>query len=116
MSQRTAEADQTPLFDDTEANKQGVDLHADDPLPDIPDAGDDSVPITSPDPLDFSTKNVTTAGAAGMSTFNDGDDQSLFERTVDVFEQSGASSPMLGDALRGPRRPGARIYGAHNLG
>src|SRR3712207_7449715 len=51
-------------------------------------SGDDSTPITPPDPVDFSTAGITAAGSAGMSTFNDGDDQTLFERTVDVFERS----------------------------
>ncbi|GAC1356018.1 MAG: hypothetical protein NVSMB42_14630 [Herpetosiphon sp.] len=72
----------------------GAELGPDDPLPDIPDAGPDSLPITSPDPIDFSTKGITAAGAIGMSTFNDGDDQSFYERTVDAFEQSGVQDPM----------------------
>jgi hypothetical protein len=97
-----------------QSDVDGVDLTPNDPLPDVPDAGDDSVPITSPDPVDFSTAGVTAAGAAGMSTFNDGDDRGLFERTVDVFEQEGIEPPMLGDAPDNiadalPRRR-ARIY------
>ena len=82
-------------------------------LPDIPDAGDASVPITSPNPIDFSTTGIAAAGSAGMSTFNDDDDRSLFERTADVFEEADVESPMLGDAPTPPvgsRR--ARIYGS----
>lgn len=86
-----------PTVDLSDPMNQGVELTADDPLPDIPDAGPDSLAITSPDPIDFSTKGITAAGSAGMSTFNDGDDQSFFERTIDVFEQSGIDSPMIGD-------------------
>lgn len=76
---------------------QGIDLDADDRLPDVPDAGDESVPITSPNPIDFSTKGISGAGAAGMSTFNDDDDRSLFERTATAFEEGDIDSPMLGD-------------------
>jgi hypothetical protein len=76
---------------------QGIDFGPNDPLPDIPDAGDDSIPITSPDPIDFSTKGITGAGAVGMSTFNDGNDETFFARTVDAFEEGGIESPMLGD-------------------
>ena len=89
---------------------EGVDLTADDPLPNVPDAGDSSVPITSPNPIDFSTKGIAAAGSAGMSTFNDGDDQSLFERSVDVFEEGDMDSPMLGDEGNPTRRRRARIY------
>ncbi len=89
---------------------EGADLTDGDPLPDIPDAGDSSVPITSPNPIDFSTKGISGAGAAGMSTFNDGDDQGLFERTVDVFEEGDMDSPMLGDADDSTARRRARIY------
>ncbi len=90
---------------------QGVNFEADDPLPDVPDAGDDSTPVTSPDPIDFTTSGIVAAGAAGMSTFNDGDDRSLFERTVDVFEEAGIESPMLGDPEAAPTPPRrARTY------
>ena len=89
---------------------QGQDFGPDDPLPDIPDAGDDAVPITSPDPIDFSTKGITSAGAIGMSTFNDGNDESLFERTVDAFEESHLESPMLNEGEEPPAEDGARIY------
>ena len=90
-------ADEYERTDDQIADS-GVDLDADDPLPDIPDAGDDSVPITSSNPLDFSTAGIAGAGAAGMSTFNDDDDRTLFERTADVFEEAGIDPPLLGDA------------------
>ncbi len=83
-----------PMSDDP---NQGIDFDADDPLPDVPSAGDDSVPITSPNPIDFSTKGISGAGAAGMSTFNDDDDRSLFERTATAFEEGDIDSPMLGD-------------------
>ena len=92
----------------------GIDFGPNDPLPDIPDAGDDSVPITSPNPIDFSTDGLTYAGSVGMSTFNDGTDDGLFERTVDAYEDAHAESPFLGDdagepiAIGGTRR--ARIY------
>ena len=93
------------------AESEGVELGPGDPLPDVPDAGDESMPITSPNPIDFSTEGITAAGSAGMSTFNDDDDRSLFERTADVFEEAGIDSPMLGDtdpASSHGRR--ARIY------
>lgn len=80
----------------------GMSLGHDDPLPDIPDAGDNSQPITSPYPIDFSTRGIAGAGSAGMSTLNDGDDQSFFGRTVDAFEEAGVDSPILGDADAAP--------------
>ncbi len=86
----------------------GVDFGPGDPLPDIPDAGDESTPVTSPNPIDFTTEGITAAGSAGMSTFNDDDDRGLFERTVDVFEEAGMDSPVLGDIAPQGRR--ARIY------
>lgn len=89
---------------------EGVDLGPNDPLPDVPDAGTSSLPITSPDPVDFSTAGITAAGSAGMSTFNDGDGRGLFERTVDVFEQEGVEPPLLGRDETAPVRRGARIY------
>lgn len=82
-----------------------------DALPDIPDAGDDSVPITSPNPIDFTTAGITAAGSVGMSTFNDEDERGLFERTVDVFEEGDLESPQLNRAVEEPvgtRR--SRIY------
>ena len=76
-------------------------------LPDIPDAGDSSVPITSPNPIDFTTRGITGAGAAGMSTFNDDDDRTLFERTADAFEEAGIDSPMLDPGAEDPPTGGA---------
>ena len=80
-------------------------------LPDVPDAGDGSTPITSPNPIDFTTAGITAAGSAGMSTFNDGDERGLFERTIDVFEEGDMDSPMLGEdqGMQSPTRR-ARIY------
>lgn len=95
-----------------ELNPAGEDYdNTTDALPDIPDAGDDSLPITSPNPIDFSTAGITAAGSAGMSTFNDEDDRGLFERTVDVFEEGDLESPQLNgetEESSGTRR--ARIY------
>jgi hypothetical protein len=96
------------LFRNDESNDETMGA-----LPDVPDAGAGSVPITSPNPLDFSTAGITAAGAAGMSTFNDDDDRGLFERTVDVFEEGHIESPFLSDTGAEPqvaRR--ARIYGS----
>ncbi len=105
-----------PTLDLNDPANQGLDLRDDDPLPDIPDAGPNSQPITSPDPIDFSTAGITFAGSVGASTFNDGDDQTLFERTADAFEASGVQSPQLGGgdagadaAPKSARR--VRIYG-----
>ena len=87
-----------------------LDLDVNDPLPDVPDAGDNSVPITPPDPIDFSTGGITAAGALGMSTFNDGDDRTFFERTVEAFEEAGVESPLLGDTSSTAPRHRARTY------
>ena len=89
---------------------EGVDLDVNDPLPDVPDAGDDSVPITSPDPIDFSTKGISAAGSVGMSTLNDGNDRTFFERTVEAFEEADVESPMLGDTSPAPPPHRARTY------
>ena len=107
--------DQSPKRMDDQIESQGADFDAGDPLPDVPDAGDNSVPITSPNPLDFTTKGIAGAGAAGMSTFNDDDDRSLFERTVDAFEEADIDSPMLGDPAVSPtQRRRARTYELRN--
>lgn len=94
------------------AGRDEVEYVDDGSLPDVPDAGDDSSPITSPNPIDFSTSGITAAGATGMGTFNDDNDRGLFERTVDAFEEADVDSPMLGDAdsTEAPRRR-VRIYG-----
>lgn len=89
---------------------EGVDLDVNDPLPDIPDAGDGSVPITSPDPIDFSTKGISAAGSLGMSTFNDGDDRTFFERTVEAFEEADVESPILDETTDEEPRHRARTY------
>ncbi|CAA9227526.1 MAG: hypothetical protein AVDCRST_MAG93-737, partial [uncultured Chloroflexia bacterium] len=56
----------------------------------------------------------TYAGSVGMSTFNDGTDESLFERTVDAYEDAHAESPFLGDeegeSIASGRTRRARIY------
>jgi hypothetical protein len=97
--QRTGERDDAEFVDDGS-------------LPDVPDAGDDSMPITSPNPIDFSTSGIAAAGAAGMGTFNDDNDRGLFERSVDAFEEADIDSPMLGaSAATESQRRRVRIYG-----
>jgi hypothetical protein len=68
---------------------EGVDVTADSPLPDIPDAGDGSQPITSPDPLDFSTATINTDSALVAGTLDDGDPRTLYEQALDAHEEAG---------------------------
>jgi hypothetical protein len=97
-----------PLDEQTRSGEEQLDWN--DPLPDVPQAPDGSLPVTSPYPIDFSTDGVTAAGAVGMGTLNDDNDERLFERTVDALEESGADSPMLGDSEEDTTYRRARIY------
>jgi hypothetical protein len=65
---------------------EGVDVTADSPLPDVPDAGDDSQPIAPPEPVDISTATLTTDAALVANTF--GDPRTLYEQALDAYEES----------------------------
>ena len=99
------------MSDERTSERDDAEFVDDGSFPDVPDAGDDSMPITSPNPIDFSTSGITAAGAAGMGTFNDDNDRGLFERTVDAFEEANVDSPMLGDTDATETSRRARIYG-----
>lgn len=104
-------------FEPSDPTNQGVDVTADSLLPDIPDAGDDSQPISSPDPVDLSTASLTTHAALAAGTLNDGDDRTLYEQTLDAYEQSGADEALAVPAeFSSPNMPTigrrARIYEA----
>lgn len=62
----------------------GVDVTADSPLPDVPDAGDDSQPIVPPEPIDISTATLASDAAQVAGTF--GDPRTLYEQALDVYE------------------------------
>jgi hypothetical protein len=55
-----------------------------DELPDIPDAGDDAVPLVPPDPIDISTSTLAADGAQLAGTA--GDARTLYEQALGVFE------------------------------
>jgi hypothetical protein len=54
-----------------------------DALPDVPDAGDDSQPITPPQPVDISTATLTSDAGRVASYIGDGDDRTLYEQALD---------------------------------
>lgn len=68
----------------------GADVTDDSPLPDIPDAGDDSVPLVPPQPIDISTATLSTDGALVASTF--GDPRTLYEQAIDAYEANDPDS------------------------
>lgn len=88
---------------------EGVDVTADSPLPDIPDAGNDSQPISSPDPIDISTATLNADSVAVAGTFYDDDHRTLYEQAVDA-EHADDSQPRTDnvDQRRNTRR--VRIY------
>jgi hypothetical protein len=61
-------------------------------LPDVPDAGDDAVPLVPPEPIDISTSTLAADGAQLAGTA--GDDRTLYEQALGVFEDD---EPELGD-------------------
>lgn len=76
---------------DTRDPQAGVDVTADSPLPDIPDAGPDSQPIAPPEPVDISTATLTTDSALVAGTF--GDPRTMYEQALDAYEQSDGGVP-----------------------
>lgn len=55
-----------------------------DTLPDVPDAGDGAQPLLPPEPIDISTSTIAADGA--QLAGNVGDDRTLYEQALDVFE------------------------------
>lgn len=100
----------------------GVDVNDTTPLPDVPDAGDDSQPITSPDPLDFSTATINADSALVAGTLDDGDPRTLYEQALDAHDDAGdIMTPgtrldgTIADGTTDPDRPHTRrskIYDA----
>lgn len=72
------------------ADEQGVDVTANSPLPDIPDAGDDSQPIVPPEPVDISTATLNADSALVANTF--GDQRTLYEQAVEAYDESDAGN------------------------
>ncbi len=68
--------------------QQGADIMPDSPLPDVPDAGDDSQAISPPTPPDISTDRLNADAAIAATTFDDEDDRTLYEQTLDAKEES----------------------------
>lgn len=84
---------------------QGVDVTENSPLPDIPDAGDDSQPIMPPEPVDISTATLNADSALVANTF--GDQRTLYEQAIDAYDESDAGN--VGGELPHdvPGQPGA---------
>ena len=74
-------------FDD-QSMDQGVDVTEDSPLPDIPDAGDESQPLVPPQPVDISTSRLNVDAALVAGTFDDGEGRTLYEQAIDAYEES----------------------------
>lgn len=72
----------------------GADVTSTSPLPDVPDAGPDSQPISPPEPVDISTAALNTHAALAAGTLNDADDRTLYEQTLDAYETSAADEPV----------------------
>lgn len=87
---------------------------ASDALPNVPDAGADSQPISPPEPVDISTAALNTHAALAAGTLNDDDDRSLYEKTLDAYEASAADEPRAVPTEFRPgessQQRGARIY------
>lgn len=77
------------MQDDTlrsQPEDMGVDVTADSPLPDIPDAGADSQPLNPPEPIDISTATINADAALVSGTF--GDPRTMYEQALDAYEAS----------------------------
>ena len=64
------------------ASEQWADTDA--PLPDVPDAGDDSEPLVPATPPNITNEMLTVDGAIAAGTLDDDDDRTLYERTLDA--------------------------------
>ncbi|MDP9315018.1 MAG: hypothetical protein M3R24_29810 [Chloroflexota bacterium] len=84
--QRNSSADQ--------AAQSGADVTPTSPLPDVPDAGLDSQPLSPPEPVDISTAALNTHAALAAGTLNDADERTLYEQTLDAYEESAADEPL----------------------
>jgi len=87
----------------------------DDELPDVPDAGDGAQPLVPPDPIDISTGTIAADGAQLAATA--GDDRTLYEQALEVFEDDHPSEAPAAEAPDGGRATpapddegGARVY------
>lgn len=87
------------------SDEQGVDVTENSPLPDIPDAGDDSQPIMPPEPVDISTATLNADGALVANTF--GDRRTLYEQAIDAYNDSDAGNSADELPHDVPGQPGA---------
>ncbi len=99
----------------TPPDESGVDVTPTSPLPDVPDAGDDSQPLSPPEPVDISTAALNTHAALTAGTLNDGDDRTLYEQALDAYEESASDEPQavptdFSAPAPYPRTRRARIY------
>ncbi len=79
-------------------------------LPDIPDAGPDSQPISPPEPVDISTAALNTHAALAAGTLNDGDNRTLYEQTLDAYETSAADEAIaVPTNFTSPTQPRRRV-------
>ncbi len=84
--------DRSPQQDAEQAvqpsSEQWVD--ADAPLPDVPDAGDDTAPLMPATPPNITNEMLTVDGAITAGTLDDDDDRTLYERTLDAQPEQNA--------------------------
>lgn len=104
---------ETPI---DQSQQSGVDVTPTSPLPDIPDAGPESQPVSPPEPVDISTAALNTHAALAAGTLNDGDERTLYEQTLDAYEESASEEPQAVETDFTTTTPPARsrrtrIYG-----
>jgi|GEM_PF-3507732 hypothetical protein len=98
-------------LDRSELNASDADVGPDTPLPDVPDAGDDSQPLLPPEPVNISTSTLAVDGALVAGTLDDDDNRTLYEQALDAYETTDeglGTSEQRTDTVGNARR--ARIY------
>ncbi len=54
------------------------------PLPEVPDAGDESEPLTAATPPNITNEMLTADGAITAGTLDEDDDRTLYEKTLEA--------------------------------
>lgn len=90
---------------DRNTGSQPGDWNGEGELPDVPDAGDGAQPLVPPNPIDISSSTIAADGAQLAGTL--GDDRTLYEQALEVYEDDHDRTGTSREVVEGDRDTGA---------